>query len=451
LTTLDATAPRRDANDVGSRLARPYAPLAAAGLLAALAGPLLNRTLAGAAQPAPQLAGFWLGYSVLLLLEAACFVWQPTSLAFLQAPRARRRLVTFALVTGGLSAALVWLAGRGAIAAFVFRVLVPTSPQAAEAAGQVLRALAPLPVFVAVRGVLAASALRDGRGAAIPAGLLARLAVIALWPARPSASGACEALLAASAVELLVLALARTTSPRGAHAAAPLPTATVARVAAPLVVSTLAWAALRPLLHAILGRLAHADLAQARFGLLFALFMTLCAPVWALQDLSVYAIGGGAPDGAVRAFARRVAVFASLALGAALLAAAGWPPVRGAFGFTAATGPFAWVAAVSLGLAPFLVAARAPAQGALIAAHRTAAFAVVPATRLALTAPLGLLLAHTWPATDGAMLGAGLLLGGEAFEAWAYRRIATVVATQAVALPADAAPEALPDPLARVA
>ncbi len=435
----------------GPAPARLFAPLAAAALLAALAGPVINLALARAPHPAPELAGFWLGWSVLLLLEAACIVWQPTSLAFLEEPRARRRLVALALATGVATSLLVRLAGRPDVAGFVFGTLVPTSPEAASAAAGVLRALAPLPAIVAVRGVLAASVLRDGRGAAVPAALLARLGVLAAWPALAAgpvgARTACDALLAGGAVELVVLALARSAPRPLAHGLVPPAAARVAAVAAPLVVSTLAWAALRPAVHSVLGRLAQADVAQARFGLVFAVFMTLCAPVWALRDLAVLAEGLGTPRASVRRLATRVAAALSLAFAGFLVAAAAAPGLRAALGFTPATGAFAWGPFALLVLAPPLVAARMPAQGALIARHRTAVFAWVPGLRLALTMAAGLAFVRLRPDADGAALGIGLLLAGEALEAWAYRR-AAATAADAVPLPAACEPGA---PAARAA
>lgn len=448
LSTFDAAAPERPPGAADPRLAKAYAPLAAAALLAALSGPVLNHALARSPHPAAALAGFWIGYSVLQLLEAACFVWQSTSLAFLEAPRARRRLTALALATGGATSCVVWLAGQPPVAGWVFRVLVPTSPEAALAAGDVLQALALLPALVAVRGVLAASVLRDGRGAAIPAGLLARLAVLVAWPAAFPASagvrGACEAVLAASAVELVVLALARSAArPHVAHLVPPA-AARVAAVAGPLVLSALAWAALRPVLHAVLRRLAHADVAQARFGLVFAVFLALCAPVWALRDLAVLADGFGASRDAVRRFAGRIAAAASLAFAAVLVVAALVPGTHGAFGFGPGTGEFAWIALGLLALAPALVAARSPAQGALIARHRTAAFAWVPAARLALTGALGFALARALPSADGAALGGALLLGGEIFEVWAYERAAAASERAAAVRPAESSADAAP-------
>lgn len=430
---------------------RLFAPLAAAALLAALAGPVVNHGLAATAEPTPALAGFWLGWSLLLLLEAACFVWQPTSLAFLEEPRARRRLGLLALGTGLATSALVRLAGEPAVAGWIFRVLVPTSDAAARVAAGVLRALSPLPAIVAVRGVLAASVLRDGRGAAIPAALLARLAVLAAWPLAFRAAGpaaACDALLAAGAVELGVLVLSRAASRPHAPHVVPPAARRVAAVAAPLVVSALAWAALRPALHAVLGRLALADVAQARFGLVFAVFMTLCAPVWSLRDLAVLAEGLGAPRASVRRLSWRVAAAASAGFAVFLAAATASGSVRAAFGFTPATGAFAGGALALLALAPPLVAARMPAQGALIARHRTAVFAWVPGLRLALTAACGLALAHARPDLDGAWLGAALLLAGEVFEAWAYGRAAAAALAPAGTPTAPAAPA---EPPARVA
>lgn len=114
LSSFDSIAGGGEPPAGGARLARLYAPLAAAALLTALAGPAVNLALARGERPATALAGFWLGYSVLQLLEAACFVWQSTSLAFLGAPRARRRLAWLALATGAATSGLVWLAGTPA-------------------------------------------------------------------------------------------------------------------------------------------------------------------------------------------------------------------------------------------------------------------------------------------------------------------------------------------------
>lgn len=455
LSTLDSPVAGRAAAPPGARLANLYAPLAAAALLSALAGPVLNHQLARAAQPAPALAGFWVGYSVLLLLEAACFVWQPTALAFLGAPRARGRLVLLALATGAATSALVWGAGQPATARWLFRTLVPTTPAAAEVAAGVLRTLAPLPAMVALRGVLAAAVLRDGRGFAIPAGLVLRLLLLALWPALfPAAPGArlsAEALLAASGCELLVLILARGASGVRGEPCAPPAASRVAAVAAPLVVSTLAWASLRPLLHAVLGHLAAPDVAQARFGLVFAVFMTLCAPVWALRDLAVVCEGSGVPRARVRAFAVRVAAALTAAFACVWLAAWLAPAARAPLGFPAATGPFPVAALAVIALAPLLVAARMPAQGALIARHRTAVFALVPGVRWVATALAGAVLARTLPRADGALLGAALLLAGEVLEAWAYGRAAATEDVRPGTPGAPVSPGTTADALARVA
>ncbi|MCC6348260.1 MAG: hypothetical protein IT347_01545 [Candidatus Eisenbacteria bacterium] len=437
-------------------LSRAYAPLAAAALLTALAGPVLNLELARDPSPASALAGFWLGYSVLLLLEAACVVWQSTSLAFLGTPRARRRLGWLALATGTATSVLVWLAGQPASSAWLFREVVPTSRDAALTAANVLRALAPLPAIVALRGVLAASVLRDGRGAAIPAALLARLAVLSAWPLLPHGGtgvrSACEALLAGGVIELVVLALARSAAlPHAAHHVPPA-AARVAAVAAPLVAATLAWAALRPGLHAVLGRLDHPELAQARFGLVFAVFMALCAPVWALRDLALLAEGAGASRDSVRRFAGRVAAAASIAFAAVLVGAALRPDMGSALGFGPATGEFAWAAVALLTLAPALVAARMPAQGQLIARHVTSVFGWAPALRLALTVGLGLIAARFAPRMDGATLGAALLLAGEVFEVWAYER--AVALTPGSDRPQDVSTphaDGSPDSIARAA
>jgi hypothetical protein len=403
------------------------APLAANALLLALAGPLLNIIVVRAAAPTVELAAFWLAFSVTLLVASASQSVQPLTVMALRRGPGLRPAARVALATGLLSGAAVVVLSAGGDA--LFGGLIPTSPRVARRAAEVLVVLAALPALVAARGAALGVATASGGTALVLGAALVRMAMLGAVAGGVLAGGSAGALdaavtlVAATAAETLV-AVAGTwrawrVGLRTGWSGSPRAHAALLRTGVPLVVSAAAWAATRPVVGAVLGRLDDPELAQAAFGALLPVLFLGCAPLWVLQDVCLVLPGD-------RAELRTTLKVAAGAAAASALMMAAWVVVPAPGAWARVDGPhgpalrdavmpaLGWMV-----LMPFPLAARAVAQGMLLRAGRGGPWLVVAPLRLALMAGAGLAVAAWWPDAPGALVAVGLLLGGDVLDALA--------------------------------
>jgi hypothetical protein len=410
-----------------ARLLAFAAPLVATSWLMTVAGPLLDVALTRTREPRVELAAFWLAFAVALTLQSAGNALQSATLALADSPAARARLMLAAVALGGLGVALALL-GAGPAGGVLFERVLPTSARVAARAREVLGWLAPLPLLTALRGLAGGMALRARRSQAVAAAALARTAVLAGVVGAAVASGrgagagiAALALVAGALVETAMIGVVALRVARADTTASPAPSPVALwRAGAPLLAAALAWTLTRPLVNAVLGRLADPELAQAAFGVVLPILMVSCSPLWALQESSVVLPHGRdelrhvvrhAAEAAL-VFAGVVALVALTPLRDLLLARVFRLPAD----LTRAVGP----ALALLVFEPPVLAARAVAQGVLLRTRRTGAFLVVAPLRAALQLGVGLTVAERFPHAGGAALGLLLLIGGDAFDALAY-------------------------------
>ena len=423
------------------RIVRFHAPLVAQAVLLTLSGPLLGAIVARAAEPRLELAAFWLAFGIALFAQSVCLALQQSTVAFVRA-RAPLQGLTLAGIGIGLAASmLVLMLATTPLGSWIFSHAIPTSPRAAALAREVLRILAPVPLLVALRSIGQGIAVGERRTHWVALTTAARLLILSAVFAGLVGHGAwCGARTAAWAVllgigteSMLVLASAIVLRRRmdrlnvanatdmGAPGANP-----VLRLAAPLAVAALGWTATRPLLHAILGRLAEPEPAQAAFGVVLPWLLLAGAPVWALFETTLVLAPSAADTSAMRRFA--LGCSCALALGITVFAAS---PVRDAWlgldrlhdaGLEhAVAAALPWLA-----LSPILVSLRAVAQAVLVREERATWLFVLAPLRFVLVAFAGFALARAFPHLPGPVLAVALVLAGDAWDActysWAARR-----------------------------
>ncbi len=424
-------------------VARFHAPLVVQAALLAAAGPLLQHALARAADPSRQIAGFWLAFSLAGLLQAGVLAVQQAALAGRRRGVAEARLALgAAAVAAATSAALL---GLGLLALFEPRALGGCGIGIALAgtAGRVLLVLAGAPPFLAGRGFAAGRLVAAGRSAPLAWAGLVRLVTLAVacspvvLPAGDEAVGAARAVLVASVAECAVVAVFASRVPRS-PAVAPERRGW-RRVALPVVASLLAWSAVRPLVHSVLGGLAHPLAAQAAFGAVMPALMLVGAPLWALFDVTLALPRGRSALRAVRAWGCCCAAAAT-----ACFTVACWPPAGAwllgrVMGVPGSLVPVVAAAVPWLALLPPILVVRAIGNAWLLRRggfDRTLALA--PA-RLALVAIAGWTVTRLAPATNGAALGVAMVVAGDALDAALVLMLATRASTHAHA--GDPVPE----------
>lgn len=408
-------------------LFRFHAPLAFNAMLLALAGPILNVVIGRAADAGTELAAFWIAFTVVLFAQGVCGVMQQVTLALSERRGTPGALAASALVVGLAAAGAVLAVASRPVSDAFFTFVIPCTPAIAARARQALVTLAVIPPLVALRSVAGGLIVASRRTHLVALTTLLRVGVLALGAAMALRLGLGAGARAAAA--LLTLGVATDTAfmaaaalrQAGSHAFAPLPSRAslraIARLAGPLAVATLAWTATRGVIHAVLGHLPGAALAQAAFGVLLPLVMVSCAPLWALLELSLVLPRSRAAFVRVLGYAAAWSVAASAVIALATLTPDGQDWIANAFRLTPELRALLAPVLGFVSLAPALVAARAIAQAVLMRARCAGVLLATGPVRLVLLVAGGLLVAHRVPSVNGAALALALLLAADASDA----------------------------------
>lgn len=424
-------------------VARFHAPLVLQALLLALAGPTMQHALARASDPPTQTAGFWLAFSIAGFLQAGVLALQQAALAARQRGVAPGRIAAASAIVAALTALALAGLGGAAMAHPAALTWCGVGESLGALTGRVLLTLAIVPPLVAFRALAAARLVSAGRSAPLALAAVVRLAALAVFaspacivPGR-EAAGVALATVGAVALECVVVMAAATRAPeaRAQDGGEGVPVSWLA-VAWPVVASLLAWTAMRPLVHAVLGRLDHAVEAQAAFGAALPLVMLIGAPLWTLFEVTLALPRGTHETGALLRHGAACAVAGS----AFLMLGALTPLGHGLLGMLGV--PRALVAETSaalpvLALLPPVLVVRAIANALLLrAGGADRALAIAP-LRLALAGGAGFACAQLFPAANGAVLGASLVVGGDVLDA-AY--VVLLLALRRDAASSDAVP-----------
>ncbi len=211
-------------------------------------------------------------------------------------------------------------------------------------------------------------------------------------------------------------------------------------MSAPLAVAALAWTLTRPLVHAVLGRLADPDPAQAAFGVALPLLLVTCSPLWALQEAALVLPSNRRDWSALTRFARHASLAASAALALLAWTPAGFALVRACFALPPGLADALRPALALLVPAPLLLAWRAVSLGALLRTGRTRVLLAAAPLRLVLLSAAGFAIVSRAPAASGAVVGLGLMLLGELADAVLAGTVARGALADPACFPAEPAP-----------
>jgi hypothetical protein len=427
--------PRRVTSDhdplTGRQIRRFWAPLVLTSTAMTLAGPVLNVALGRAAQPTLELAGFWVAFSVMLLIQSASLVLQQVTVVLADAGAALRRLVAAALLLGALATSFMLTVALTPLGDVVLGGWIPTSARVAALARIVLLQLAPIPTLVALREVAAGLAIRERRTTLVAVSSAVRLLVIGALVAAAVTGGrvagartAAWALVTAVALETVFILVA--TAPlwkatwQRRPGKASVSRREILRVATPLLVAGLSWTAVRPVVNAVLGHLPDSDLAQASFGVVLPILLLSGSLLWGFHNVSLVLPCDRLELRRVVRFAAGTATLVAMGIGVVVLTPIQHHVLLTGFRLSPEMEREVAPALGWLVLAPFFLTARAVAQGLLMKARRTGIMLGVSPLKLGLMLLVGLAAAGGESVPNAATLAVLLIMGGDLFDAVIY-------------------------------
>jgi hypothetical protein len=417
-----------------------YWPLVLTSQMMTLAHPIINAALGRAEDAIVQLAAYGVGFGTAVFLNSPLFPFQQIVTAMGVGPRARRDLIAKGLGLGAAICGVDLALALTPLGRWLFGEVMGSTPAVTALAQRILLVQAPIPLLLPLRSLAWGIIMRyrDTRIISLSTGL--RLAcltacVFALagagwWP--PAVVGG----LAMTLGILVEMLYAGTQARRLVRRRAPGVDADedervdwrqFAAFIGPLMVSTVAWALMRPVLNAVMGRTVDPDLAQGALGFVFPLIILMASPLWALQNTTLVLVRD-------RHDFRRLARFsgAVILLFVALIGAWVWTPLRDVLLlriFALEPDKAAYVAGALLLIPyqPVPMGWRSFAQGFLMNRRRTGIIALASALKtLVLVVPGFLAVAHD-PTLNGTLLATVLIMAGGSVEtlvvAWRARRL----------------------------
>ncbi len=417
-----------------------YWPLVLTSQMMTLAHPIINLALGRSDDAIVQLAAYGVGFGLAVFLNSPLFPFQQIVAAMGTGPRARRDLIVKGLSLGLAICALELLLALSPLGDWVFGDLMGSTPGVAQLAQRILLVLAPIPLLLPLRSLAWGIVLRHrntriiSQATALRLGVLAG-AVLALagrgsWPPAVVGGAAMTAAILIEAVYsgLRALRLVR----RGAEG---IDAGTDEQVSwrqfftfiGPLMVSTIAWSAMRPLLNAVMGRTVDPDLAQGGLGFVFPLLILMASPLWALQNTALVLLRD-------RQDLRRLARFtaAVIAVFVALIGAWVWTPLRGVllldvFALEPDKAAYVAGAIMLIPYQPIPMGVRSLTQGFLMNRRRTGIIALASLVKTLVLVVPGFWIVARDPAVNGALLAVVLIMIGGSIEtlivAWRARRL----------------------------
>lgn len=405
-----------------------YVPLVLTSQMMTLSNPLINLALTRADDPALHLAAYSICFGLAVFLNAPALVSRDVGAGLCTTRAAYSHLLRQVLAVGlGIGAVDLALA-LTPLGTVVFGGALGATARVADEASRVALAMAPIPLFVGVRGLNSALALRARRTHLLTQATFLRLIVVVLILLLLGASGR----LAASAVgwsltggialeTVWIVWVTRgllAALPAGREPGTELPLARMFGFALPLVVSAYAWTALRPVINAILGRCADSEAAQAGFGVLHPLILLTASGLWALQATGQIL---ATDTGSARRFLGFGAVM-SVAF-SSVVVLAGWIGSWRTFLLTEVfTLPVHLLDYVEpamrvLFVAPLLLGLRACFKGMILASGRTGVVSLSALVDVVTVGAVGASVLALDPTVNGAVLGVGLVTTAEFMEA----------------------------------
>ena len=406
-----------------------YWPLVLTSQMMTLAHPIINLALGRSDDAIVQLAAYGVGFGLGVFLNSPLFPFQQIVAAMGTGPRARRDLIVKGLSLGCAICALELLLALGPLGDWVFGDLTGSTPAVASLARRVLLVLAPIPLLLPLRSLAWGIVLRHRDTRIISQATALRLGVLAgavlglagrgSWP--PAVVGG-AAMTAAILLETVYSGLRAVRLAR--RGAAGIDAGVDERVRwgrffafiGPLMVSTIAWSAMRPILNAVMGRTADPDLAQGGLGFVFPLLILMASPLWALQNTALVLLRD-------RHDLRRLARFtaAVIAVFVALIGAWVWTPLRGVllldiFALDPDKAAYVAGAVMLIPYQPIPMGMRSLTQGFLMNRRRTGVIALASLVKILVLVVPGFWIVVRDPSVNGAVLAVVLIMIGGSVE-----------------------------------
>ena len=404
-----------------------YLPLVLTSQMMTLGVPLINLALTRAADPQLHLAAYGVCFGLLVFLNAPMLVSRDAGSGLASDRDRWRRLVRLTLLAGAAVTGIDLLLAFTALGDWAFGTVLEATPRVVTEAKATAFALAPLPLLVGMRGLYSALALRAHRTRLLTQATFLRLVVLGLliWilalTGEPTAHRIGWALTAGILLETLWIGwvtrpLLRALPPRD-DPHGPRSLVQMVGFGLPLVMSALAWTALRPIVNGLLGRTADSEAAQASFAVLHPLVLLTGSALWALQSTHQILATSDARARAALRFGLVMTVLCT-----ALVAALGWiGPLRETLLTRVFTLPLHLLAYVEpamqiLFVTPFMLGLRACFKGLILASRRTGVISASAVADIVVVLTLGTSSLAIWPELNGAVLGIVLVTAAEVTE-----------------------------------
>jgi len=407
-----------------------YWPLMLTSQMMTLAAPIINLGLGRNAQPEVQLAAYAVGFGLLVLLNSPLFPLVQTVAVMATGPASRRDLWRRGLAMGSAICAAELVLALSPWGDELIGRLMGSTPAVSELAQQVILMQCPIPLLLPIRSFYYALFMRHRNTRIITQSTATRLALLsAIIFGALNFGHLPGAALGASSLTFGILSETLYVSWRGRrllrrrapgidelHLDGPVSWRSLAGFIAPLMVSTMTWSAMRPVVNAVLGRGADPDLAQAGFGFVFPLLVLFASPLWSFQGTAVVLVKEKEDLPTLFRFGA-----ATMAIFGAAIACFVWTPLRdlivhGAYSLTPELAAYVVPGLVLIPLQPFVLGTRSITQGFLMGQRRTRVIGWASVVRLALVAGVGFPVINAHPAINGALLGTLLLIACDTTE-----------------------------------
>jgi hypothetical protein len=406
-----------------------YWPLVLTSQMMTLAHPIINAALGRSEDAIVQLAGYGVGFGLGVFINSPLFPFQQLVAALGTGPRARRDLLVRGLLVAAGLTALELVIAATPVGTWLVGEVLGSTPAVTALARRTLLFMAPITLLLPLRSLAWGIVLRYRDTRLISQATALRLSMLTIvvfatagrsW--LPPAVAGGLAMTAAIFVEAAYSLLRAVRLVR--RDAVGVNTDLDERVgwraffafSGPVMVSTVAWSAMRPLLNAVVGRTADPDLAQGGLGFVFPLLILMASPLWAIQNTSLVLIND-------RHDLRKVARFtaAVVALFVVLIGGWVWTPLRGVlltgiFSLEPDKAAYVVTAVMLIPFQPIPMGLRSLSQGFLMNRRSTGVIALASTVKTVLLAGLGFAAVAWDPQLNGTLLATVLVMLGGSVE-----------------------------------
>jgi hypothetical protein len=423
---------------------RFWFPLVLTAQMMTLSMPIINMGIGRRLEATTQLAAYSVGFGVAVVFNSPMLVVHHVVSALAASREILRRVALMAVGLGCAVAAMDLVIALTPVGRAVFVNLIHAPPNVAAQAQLTVGVMAPIPVLLALRGLGWGLALRAKRTTLITASTVSRLStlvslvVLGTWLAwLTGAAVGALALTGGILVEtLLILALtARNWRILPEQVERAPGAGWIAGFGAPLVMAALAMTMMRPLVNAMLGRMAQPELALAAFGVVQPLLLVTCSPLLSFNSVGLVLPRSRQDDRRVLSVAAGIAALLALPLAALGFSPAGVWFLQRVFSLPQVMSRYTAAGLMLMAVAPPFIGLRATCQGFLTRAHRTRPIALSSLVKLGSVALAGMIVVRLWSSANGAAVGIGLVVMGDLLDSTilflAYRRLGDGASDQA--------------------